>query len=131
MHRYDPLASPDPEEWLALDESERIELVERHHRRAKEKMPNLTLHATIHAVVETQSALRDETPVRRTLERLQNEGLDRHDAVHAVGSVLAAHLFELMKGNAPKEASKAFYATQVEALTADGWRHSYAEPSPP
>lgn len=129
MHRYDPLEPPDPEEWLSLDEQERILLIERHHRRASEKMPNLALHATVHAVVETQAAMKDETPVRRTLERLQEEGLDRHDAVHAVGSVLAAHMFELLKGNAPEEGSNAFYWAQVEALTADSWRRSIAEPS--
>lgn len=127
---HDPLEPPDPEEWLLLDESERIELVERHHRRAKERVPNLTLHAAIHAVVETQSALGGETPVRRTLERLQSEGLDRHDAVHAVGSVLAAHMVVLMKGDLPGEGSSAVYEAQVEALTAEGWKRSFLEQRP-
>jgi len=27
MLRYDPLEAPDPEEWLELDEQERIDLV--------------------------------------------------------------------------------------------------------
>jgi hypothetical protein len=33
MQRYDPLKAPDPEEWLALNEQERIELARDYHRR--------------------------------------------------------------------------------------------------
>jgi hypothetical protein len=40
-----------------------------------------------HVIVENQAAQGLETPVRRTLARLQAEGLSRHDAVHAVGSI--------------------------------------------
>jgi hypothetical protein len=32
MQRYDPDEAPDAEEWLALDEQERIELVRDYHR---------------------------------------------------------------------------------------------------
>jgi len=31
---YDPLESPPPEEWLDMDEAERLSLVEDYHRRA-------------------------------------------------------------------------------------------------
>jgi hypothetical protein len=31
--RYDPLKAPDPEDWLALDEQERIELARDYRRR--------------------------------------------------------------------------------------------------
>ena len=34
MERYDPLESPPPEEWLDMDEAERLGLVEDYHRRA-------------------------------------------------------------------------------------------------
>jgi hypothetical protein len=40
-----------------------------------------------HVVVENQVALGEATSVPEALDRLINEGLDRHDAVHAVGSV--------------------------------------------
>jgi hypothetical protein len=61
MRRYDPIKAPTPEEWLALDEQERIILAEDYHRRARIRLPNATLHATMHAVVENQIALGDET----------------------------------------------------------------------
>jgi hypothetical protein len=31
---YDPFESPPPEEWLDMDEAERLSLVEDYHRRA-------------------------------------------------------------------------------------------------
>ena len=34
MTKYDPERAPNPEEWLELDEQERIILAEQYHRRA-------------------------------------------------------------------------------------------------
>jgi hypothetical protein len=45
MNRYDPDQTPNPEEWLALDEQLRIGLVESYHRRARVELPNVTIHA--------------------------------------------------------------------------------------
>lgn len=119
--RYDPEVAPDPSRWQALGEDERIMLAEAYHRRAGIKLPNLTLHATVHAIVENQAAMGDELPTRRTIERLMVEGLDRHDAVHAVASVLVAHLAEKSRaGGANNEA----YNQAVEQLTAETWRTS-------
>jgi len=70
VNSYDPLKAPDPEAWLALDEQARIDLAKDFHRRAKLGLPRLTLHAVVHAIVETQCARADKTPVRRTIERL-------------------------------------------------------------
>jgi hypothetical protein len=126
MHRYDPYQAPDPKEWNALDEQERIRLVEQYHRRARIRLPNAKVHAVIHAVVESQIALGDEIPVRRTLQRLMSEGLDRHDAIHAIGSIVAQHIFDLV--SAPEAASKAdpndAYNAALERLTAEEWLQS-------
>ena len=120
--RYDPQHAPDPEAWLALDEAERIELVLQYHRRARVRVPNSRLHATIHVIVENQVALGDEIPVRRTLERLRAEGLDRHDAVHAIGSVTAKHIYDLLKEGPPAGDPNKPYWAELENLTAEGWR---------
>src|SRR5260370_24212594 len=96
MKRYDPLKRPEPEAWQLLDEQERLNLVEDFHRRARVQLPNAKVHAVIHVIVENQIALGDEIPVKRTVQRLMSEGLDRHDAVHAVGSVLIGHIGELL-----------------------------------
>ena len=121
--KYDPQRAPDPKTWLALDEEERIVLVLQYHRRARVRVPNSRLHATIHVIVENQVALGDEIPVRRTLERLRAEGLDRHDAVHAIGSVTAKHIYDLLKEGPPAGDPNAPYWAELESLTAEGWRH--------
>jgi hypothetical protein len=61
---YDPLEAPEPEEWLAIDEAERIQLAQDYHRRARVRLPNEKLHAVFHVVVENQIALGDEMPVQ-------------------------------------------------------------------
>jgi hypothetical protein len=73
--KYNPKHAPDPEDWIALDESERIELVLEYHTRAEIDMPNINVHSTIHAVVEYQIAKGKKYPVKETLGRLMQEGL--------------------------------------------------------
>ena len=126
MTHYDPEVQPDPAEWLALDEQERIQLAETHHRAARIKLPNAKVHAVFHAIVENQIAEGLE-PVVRAMARLANEGLSRHDAIHAIGSVCAEHLFEAMKSEDQDVAStaQARYNAAVERLTAKLWRQQY------
>ena len=80
------------------------------------------LHAVIHVIVENQLALGEEV-VAETLARLQKEGLDRHDALHAIGSVLAADLYELMQDGA-EATGEAYrrYLERLKKLTAKNWR---------
>ncbi len=122
MKRYDPAHAPDPAAWLELDESERARLVEQYHRHAGERLPNVAIHATIHAVVETQIAGGEPPAVRLAMARLEVEGLDRHEAIHAVGSVLIGHLHALMHGKAPAGDPNAAYAADLERLGAENWR---------
>jgi len=124
MQRYDPLKAPDPEEWLALDEQERIELVQDYHRRARIRLPNSTTHAMAHTIVENQIALGDETPVRRTAQRLMDEGLDRHETIHAIGMVLFEFINDLLRAPASDSDPNPPYFAALERLTAEDWRRS-------
>ena len=121
---YDPLVAPDPDEWLALDEDERIGLVMDFHRRAGVRLPDARVHAMAHAAVESQIAAGDALPVRRTLERLMSEGLDRHDAVHAIGLALVGHLNDIMKAGRIEGDPNLAYFAELEHLTAEDWRRS-------
>ena len=126
--KYDPLVAPDPKEWLGTDEAERIHLVLDYHRRMGIELPNEHLHAAIHTVVENQAALGDETPVEQALRRLVGEGLDRHEAIHAVGSVLVEHIWELMGGGDWGGGDfGAAYFEAVRRLTARGWIERYGD----
>jgi hypothetical protein len=123
MEAYNPERGPEPESWLELDEQERILLIETWHRVARIKLPNVTAHAALHVIVENQIAL-DLEPVVRAMDRLRKQGLTRHDVIHAIGSVVAEHLFGILKAdqNDDAAASQARYCAAVERLTAASWR---------
>jgi hypothetical protein len=73
-------------------------------------------------VVENQLALGEEVVVE-TLARLQTEGLSRHDALHAIGSVLAADLYELMQDSSEATGdARRRYLHRLQELTATNWR---------
>ncbi len=41
MKKYNPVSQPNAEEWLAMDEQSRIDIVAKYHRRAKQELPNV------------------------------------------------------------------------------------------
>ncbi len=121
---YDPLRGPDPVEWRSMDEDERMLLVLEHHREAGVELPNEQVHAVVHVVVENQVALGDEMSAQATLERLMREGLDRHEAIHAVGSVLMDFVQELLGDDAAPEANER-YNEELRKLSAAEWLESF------
>jgi len=121
MKKYDPYHPVDPKQWLALDEGERLDMILKYHRRAGDPLPNPHIHAHFHTIVETQIAMGDELPVRATLERLMAEGLDRHDAIHAIASVLAGHIFDMLHGEVTEKDPNPAYFAGLEKLTAESW----------
>jgi hypothetical protein len=123
MATYDPAKQPNAEEWLALDEGERIDLVRAFHRRQKISVPRLDAHAAVHAIVENQVA-EGFAPAVDALARLQSEGLDRHDAVHAIASVLLEHMRNLKNVSRSGRDPNTVYAASLEKLTADQWLRS-------
>jgi len=121
VNRYDPDRAPSAKMWLALDEGERIYLVEKYHEASRTSVPNATAHAVIHVVVENQLASPEQTTVRETLERLMNEGLGRHDALHAIGAVLAAQIHDALQPGAPSRFSEPAYQAELKRLSAKRW----------
>ncbi|MPZ45407.1 MAG: hypothetical protein GEV05_18845 [Betaproteobacteria bacterium] len=123
MERYDPEVAPIGSDWLALDESVRIVLVEHYHRDARVSIPKAArrAHASIHVVVENQLALNDD-PVVRAVLRLTKEGLSRHDAIHAIGSLVAELIFDAVNLDDAPETSRVRYYAAVERLNAAAWR---------
>jgi hypothetical protein len=125
---YNPLIVPDPDDWQSMDEDERIMLVMAYHQKAGVDLPNEQVHAVVHVVVENQMALGDETAVQATLQRLMSEGLDRHEAIHAIGSVLIEFLQELLGDDAPQEVNEK-YDEELKKLSAAEWLKTFQKPS--
>lgn len=122
--RYDAMVAPDAAEWLKTDEAERLQAVIRHHKKAGEAFEGLRVHAIVHLAVETQ-LLEDHSVAVRTMSRLLDQGLDRHDALHAIGAALAEQIFGVLKGHAFDPVR---YQERLDALTASSWRNSGKDP---
>ena len=94
---YDPSKDAHSGRWLTLTEDERLDQVVHAHRRLGVHLPNVRLHALMHVVVENQLAEQYQ-PTVMALRRLIGEGMSRHDAIHAIASVLTAQMHDLMAG---------------------------------
>lgn len=120
---YDPTTGPDPEWWLGLDEAEQIDLVIEHHENPEEwhpELPNVYAHAVMHTVVENQLALNEPPAVATALERLQKQGLDRHEALHAIAYVLFQEMGGMVDSGQPYSESR--YSSKLKKLTAKKWQ---------
>ncbi len=127
MKNYDPMLELDSKQWDLLSADERVGVVIKFHQEAGIELPDENTHALLHIIVENQIVQGDETPVEAVLQRLIDESLDRHDAVHAIASVLADHMFELMRGKDAASGNDEYYA-DLEKLTAAKWqRGDYTE----
>lgn len=123
----DANAAPDPEQWLGLDESVKIRAIEAHHAELAIDLPNPTMHATLHVAVENQLAANTPPETRATLERLSAAGVARHAAVHAIGSVVAEALWEMLRHETFHDREAMIGA--LAALDPSDWRDG--EPSSP
>ncbi len=125
---YDAERAPDPAAWSAAPEADRLTAVEAHHRALAAPHPAVRqprVHAAIHLVVESQLASGTPPEARRAMDRLVRAGLSRHEAVHAIASVVAAAAQGALSG---ARFDPGAYARALEALSAEAWRARAAEP---
>lgn len=126
---YDASTAPGPELWLAADESRKLAAIEAHHRALGVDLPNPRLHATMHAIVENQLAAGAPVEARATLERFVAAGVTRHEAVHAIGSVVAGAIWNVLRRHATVDRDAMVAA--LADLDPDDWRDGELEDEPP
>ncbi len=127
MQNYDPMLEIDVRQWNLLDDDERNSLVMEYHREVGIELPDEYTHAMLHVIVENQIALQEEVSVEATLHRLIEEGLDRHDAVHAIANILASHTYKIINGDDATYGHDHYYA-ELGKITAEKWqRGDYTE----
>jgi len=121
MKTYDPSISPSSEDWLSLEETEQVRLVTAYHKKKRIKVAKLQLHTMIHVVVENQLAEGIEA-AQQAFDRLTAEGLDRHETIHAIGSVLMEHLQNLMREEEVGPNPHQRYFDDLKTLTVSTWK---------
>ena len=94
MQEYDPEKTPNPKEWLALDEWECTNLIVDYHDSAEVELPNPQLHAIFHTIVENQIAMGEKVAIR-TLRCLMKEGLNRVGWINSIRFALYALILEM------------------------------------
>lgn len=120
MKRYIPDRKPKPQEWLALSEEMRVTLVEKAHIGIALEPAAFSIHAALHVIVENQLAM-DVPEVAEAFGRLRKEGLDRHDSIHAIASVLVDYTYE------KEDADGSSYFAALQHLTAENWVKRFAD----
>jgi hypothetical protein len=120
MKKYDADIEPDSKAWLSMDESEREVLVLRYHKQLGLDFPGLRTHVLFHNIIENQLAEKIPEVVEK-LQELTSDGLERHEAIHAIGRVFADLFYYLMKGETSGTDFNKDYHTRLKALTAESW----------
>jgi hypothetical protein len=105
-----------------MSEDEQIYVVSRYHRRRRPRAPKPEFHVAVHVIVETQIAQDDPALVAPTVARLQAEGLDRHQAVHAVATILTPLLASAGNESMSSEELAKAYDEGLARMTAERWR---------
>lgn len=131
---HDPAQAPDPAWWLSLDEITRGDELRDFHAAYPNPTlhgmhPNLDLHCSMHAVVETQVAEQDPPIVAATVARLEAEALNRHAVMHAIMDKLVLQMHASMTSGAPFDGeayAQALLGIQAADIVAEGIKRGQA-----
>lgn len=121
MLTYDPFKTPDKDQWLEFDELERLDAIAEYHEAIEHELEEdaLYLHNTIHLIVENQLVEGVEL-LPETTAKLIRQGLDRHDAIHAIGAILVEDIIKILRGELDNFDLKK-YRRRLQKLTAKRW----------
>lgn len=110
-------------DWLALSETERMRLAQNFHVQSRIKVPRIKAHAAILVIIENQIAI-GYAPTKPAVERLMAGGLSRHEALHAVGSVVARAAHELRISTDPEvhRTHQERLGADIDSLTVESWK---------
>ena len=119
---YNPNIQIDKQQWLEMDEAQRIAIVETFHAQNDEDLEEeaKTLHASFHVIVENQIA-QNVTIVEQTIAKLIRQGIDRHEAIHAISAIMSEDILNAARGEGEEFTIKKF-RKKFEKITAKRWR---------
>ncbi len=127
---YDPDFPLPSSEWLNMSESERLQRVTQYHTVNRIKAGSVQAHAAFHVTVENQIAMGQDSTVK-AMARLQKDGLPRHEALHAIASVIAKQVYGVLRSppGADDQSSdlQALLDSAIDALDAQAWLDSHSD----
>jgi hypothetical protein len=82
----------------------------------------LKAHLIIHEMVEGQLAQGDPPEVSEVLHRLLAGGLSRHEAIHAIGTIVAREAYKMMKEG--RDLDRVSYLRELETLSVESYKKS-------
>jgi AmiR/NasT family two-component response regulator len=120
MNYYDPSKNIDATIWLAIDEGERLRLIEEYVSTEEDEIDDSasSIHASAHSIVENQLAL-DEKDTVDAFARLRRQGIGRHEAIHAIAAVIFTNLNEASRDKDKDLLIR--YKSRLRKLTAKRW----------
>ena len=121
MVDYNPHETPNAQEWINASEQETLDAILEYHMEHGFTAQAMLTHAGAHNIVENQLAeYKDLYPIQETIDRLMSEGLDRHEAVHAIGAIIMSLMHEMVTGKMKKFPEKR-YIKELKTLTKAVW----------
>jgi len=78
------------------------------------------LHGAVHDIVERQLEMGEPPEAREALARLMASGMDRHEAVHRIGAVLAVEIHDTLKDGAHDPARYEAKLRELGVVDGDG-----------
>lgn len=129
MVEYNADTPPDPDTWLAADEDERNQAVIDYHESLDDHPAagSMRAHALLQQMVETQIANQSPRITGEKMEELQEAGVDRHAALHAIMRPLAHVVYGTLDNQkATAEDPNAVMAGQIAKVTVDDGREQEA-----
>lgn len=121
---YDAEQPPDPSTWLVADEVVRENAVRAYHAGLTDHplTPRPGLHTALHIIVENQVAAGEPEETAATVKRLVDAGATRHEAIHAVASVVVREMDAVVKEK--RRYDREQVARELDRLRAADWHTS-------
>jgi hypothetical protein len=100
---YDANEPPNSQQWLELDEWERVRAIKNFHEREHLEAPDTQVHSFMHDIVENQIAASTPLSTLEAMKRLLHKGCSRHAAIHAIAGVVVVEMWGALRDKRPIE----------------------------
>lgn len=117
---YNPFEPLEPLAWLAIDEDERVRIVQEFIAGLGMEIEDAVGLGVYVTIVENQIAMGDETPAKAAIDRLEMEGLDRFTALLAVQDTFADYLEDMEDGELEYDTEE--YRKRLSRIDKNEWK---------